>query len=218
MPRPRGWTPYTTKDGAEVPSVTTILGKFRDPGALMWWSWNEGKAGRDFRATRDDAASAGTLAHAMVESDIRGRAWVDPFSVDPDVLAKAKRAYENYLEWKAQTQLRAIASEVRLVSERHRFGGTIDALMIGGKLTLGDLKTSSSVYTEHLIQVAAYSILWEEAYPDQPLTGGYCILRIARDTADFAFHHYGELEGAKRMFLLLREAYDLDRALKARVR
>lgn len=33
-------TPYKTATGNRVPSVTTILGQFKDPGALMYWSWN----------------------------------------------------------------------------------------------------------------------------------------------------------------------------------
>lgn len=210
--------PYVVADGTEVPSVTTILGKFRDPGPLMYWAWAEGKAGRDFRQTRDAAADAGTLAHARVECEIHGRAWTAPPICDPEILDKANRAYENYAEWRRQTQLTPVRSEIRLISEKHRFGGTLDALLIGGRLALGDWKTSSAVYTDHLLQLAAYGLLWAENYPDEPIEGGFHLLRFAKDTADFAHHHFAELAEAARAFLLMRELYDLDKTLRKRVK
>jgi hypothetical protein len=216
MARPVGWVPYKTKDGVECPSVRTILSAFRDPGPLMWWAHNEGKAGRDYRQTRDDASDAGTFAHAMVEADIHGK----PIPTPPDnrVGEKAARAYQNYRAWADRTQLKPIEAEVRLVSEKHRFGGTMDALMIGGKLSIGDLKTSGSVYAEHLSQVAAYKLLFEENFPDRPIEGGYHILRISREEGDFAHHYFDNLDDAAELFLLLRRAFDLTKKLKARVR
>ena len=52
---------YFTKDGKRVPSVTTILGKFKEAGGLMHWSWECGMKGLDYRQVRDAAADAGTL-------------------------------------------------------------------------------------------------------------------------------------------------------------
>jgi hypothetical protein len=217
MPRPKGWLPYRLADGTEVPSVTHILGKFRDPGPLMWWSWNEGKAGRDYRTTRNAAADAGTLAHSMVEADIHGRPFALPADLDPMVQRRAETAFKAYQTWKTQTRLVPADPETRLVSEKYRFGGTIDSMLIGGQRAICDLKTSQSVYTEHLIQVAAYGLLWDETHPDEVLHGGYHILRISRETADFAHYYFGELEEAARSFLLMRELFDLDRRLKLRV-
>jgi hypothetical protein len=218
MARPKNWRPYTTKDGAEVPSTTTITGRFKESGGLLWWSWNEGKQGRDFRDTKDAAADAGTLAHAMVESDIRGKPWTDPLDVDAAVLVKAKQAFQNYQTWRAQTHLTPVETEVRLVSERYRFGGTLDAMLVAGALALGDWKASNSVYVDYLLQLAAYRILWEENFPERPITGGFHLIRFSKETADFAQHHYGELDEAAEMFLCLRRAFDLDRSLKKRVK
>jgi len=218
MPRPKGWQPYRLADGTEVPSVTRVLAKFRDPGPLMWWSWNEGKAGRDYRATRDAAADAGTLAHAMVEADIHGRTLVvSAMVIDPEVLRRAETAFNAYQRWKTQTRLVPADPETRLVSEKYRFGGTIDSMLIGGQRAICDLKTSRSIYTEHLIQVAAYGLLWDETHPQEVLHGGYHILRISRETADFAHYYFGELEEAARSFLLMRDLFDLDERLKLRV-
>ena len=215
MSRPRR---YTLKDGTQIPGVTTIINARRDPGGLMWWSWQEGMCGRDYRETRDAAADSGTLAHAMVEADIRGRAFTAPANVDAAVLERAQQAFDNYQEWRTLSHLEPVEAELSLVSERYRFAGTLDAMLVGGKLGLGDWKSSNAVYADHLIQLAAYGILWAENFPERPIEGGYHLLRVAKDAPDFAHHHFGDLADAARAFLLLRELYDLDKALKARVR
>lgn len=58
-------------DGKRVPSVTTVISRFKESGALMYWCWDQGRQGLDYRQTRDAAADAGTIAHAMVEAFIR---------------------------------------------------------------------------------------------------------------------------------------------------
>lgn len=210
--------PYTLKDGTEVPGVTTILSRFKESGGLMHWAWAEGKAGRDYRATREAAANAGTLAHAMVEASIRGVTYAAPEGTDRATLTRAESAFENYREWARQTNLTPVETEVRLVSEKHRFAGTLDAMLISGRLALGDWKTSDAVYQDYLLQLAAYGLLWMETFPDRPIDGGFHLLRFAKDSADFVHYHFGELEEASEMFLCLRRAYDLDKRLKARVR
>jgi hypothetical protein len=173
-------------------------------------------AGIDYRDARDSAASAGTLAHALVEGDIRG--VPSPQVPLTDEQTKALKAFENYKEWAAQTQLTPVKTETRLISERHKYGGTIDAMLVGGKLSLGDWKTSNAVYPDYLIQLAAYGLLWTENFPDQPIEGGYHLLRFSKDTADFVHYHFGELDEAAEAFLLMRRLYDLDKVLRARVR
>jgi hypothetical protein len=218
MTRPTGWTPYVLADGTAVPSVTTVIGRFKESGGLIHWAWKLGVEGRDYRDVRDSAANSGTIAHAMVESSIRGVEFVPPTDIDDDVLTRAAQAFANYLLWARQSRLEAIDTERRLVSEKHRFGGTLDAMLISGKLSLGDWKTSDSVYQDYLIQLAAYGLLWAENYPDRPIEGGYHLLRFAKDAPDFVHYHFGDLKDAATAFLLMRELFDLDKRLKARVR
>lgn len=210
--------PYTLADGLEVPSVTTIISRFKESGGLVWWAWNEGRCGRDYRETRDAAADSGSLAHAMVEAEIRGLGWSVPVGVDPAVLERARQAFGNYQEWQRQTNLTPVETEMRLVSEKHRFGGTLDAMLVSGRLSLGDWKSSNAVYQDYLIQLAAYGLLWEENFPERPIKGGYHLLRFAKDAPDFVHYHFGDLTDAARAFLLMRELYDIDKALKKRVK
>lgn len=123
---------YRVKDGTRVPSVTTIIGKFKEAGGLMHWAWQLGIAGKDYREVRDEAADAGTLAHALVEQWIRKQ----PLAVNgPDeVVQKACNAFNIFMQWANQSRLEVTETEVALVSEKHRFGGTLDAMLVNGKV------------------------------------------------------------------------------------
>ena len=207
---------YHTADGKRVPSVTTIISKFKESGGLIHWAWDLGIQGIDYRKVRDEAANAGTLAHNMVEAMITGG---DPMaSTGPEEqLTKARNAFRLYEEWAKQSNLRVIETEVQLVSERYRFGGCLDAMFVNERLSLGDWKTSNSVYSDYLYQLAGYAILWEENRPDQPIDGGYHLMRFAKDDPDFAHYHWGDLEEAKEGFLIMRRLYDIKAALDKRV-
>lgn len=208
---------YYLKDGkTKVPSVTTILGRFKESGGLIHWAWKLGMEGKDYREERDSAASAGTMAHEAVEAWIRGNQPV--FEGESSVCDRAKKSFEAFLEWAGQTQLRITHSEIPLVSEKHKFGGTFDALLMGAKRVMGDFKTSNSLYPEYLCQIAAYGILWEENFPDQPIDGGFILLRFDKEYGDFTHRWWGELDAAKDAFLHLRALYEIEKQLKQRIK
>lgn len=223
MARPRGG--YKTIDGEKVPGVTTICGRFKDAGGLIFWAWQQGHDGFDFRETRDAAAEAGTVAHALVEYHITGKSdqeiatLIEEQRIKTEILEKAYQAYQNYLRWEALTKLKVVKTEMSLVSEKHKFGGTFDGIAvveIEGKLALADWKTGG-IYVEALIQTAAYRGLWEELNPDQPITGGFHIVSFSREEGDFTHKYFTELDDGWRQFLLLREAFELDKRLKKRI-
>jgi hypothetical protein len=216
MPTQKGG--YFTADGTRVPSVTTIISRFKDSGGLIHWAWQQGRDGKDYRETRDAAADAGTCAHALVESFIRGTAVVAPTAYGEEVIEKGTRAFENFRRWADQTRLVSDHPETAMVSERHRFGGTLDAVTLEGKRAILDWKSSNALYHDYLMQVAAYGMLWTESHPDDPIVGGYHIVRFSKTDADFEHRFFQDLADAERMFLLLREAYDLDQNLKRRLR
>lgn len=208
-------------DGEKVPGVTTILSRFKESGALMWWAWDQGRQGLDYRASKQAAADAGTLAHDMVEHDIYGQGF-DTNGYDPETVQKASGAYAAYREWKDQTELQIAEAEVPLLSRTYLFGGTLDAIFIKGKLALGDWKTSNGIYADYLLQLAAYEILWKENFPDRPISGGFHLLRFSKqhdpsDPISFSHHYWSQLDVAKEQFLHLLAAYKLDKRVKALV-
>ncbi|MDP2630064.1 MAG: hypothetical protein Q8P56_01525 [Candidatus Uhrbacteria bacterium] len=222
IPIPHPKQGYRLADGTKVSGVTTILGRFKESGALLFWACEQGKAIErgeisNLYDKRDAAAESGTLAHSLVEAHINGL----PLPVIPDsnVGKQALQGYENYVRWQEDNRIEVKKQEMEMVSETYRFGGCPDALGIDsrGNLCIMDWKTSGAIYVDYILQISAYRILWEENHPDQPITGGYHLLRFAKENADFHHHYWNELEEAKEMFVLLVRAYELDRRLKKRV-
>lgn len=206
---------YFLRDGTRVPSVTTILSRFKEAGPLMHWAWNEGKEGRDYRETRDKAADAGTLCHEAVEAWVRGEDF-DWQHESPEVLERARKSFGAFLEWADQTQLTVEHAELPLVSETYRFGGTFDCILVKGKRAMGDWKTSNGVYGEYLAQLAAYGQLWSENYPELPIDGGFHLIRFDKTYGDFSHRYWPELDAGWRYFRALRTAYAETGELKRR--
>jgi len=220
MPHPKGG--YKLKDGTKCPGVTTIISRFKDSGGLLWWAFEQGKLAEQgiissLYDKRDEAADAGTLAHSMVEAYINGQPL--PKLPDTEIGSQAKQGFDNYVNWSENNKIRIIKQEMELVSEVYQFGGCPDAIGVDsrGDMCLLDWKTSNSIFVDFLLQIAAYMILWDEVHPDQPLKGGYHLLRFSKDHADFAYHFYAELDLAKEQFILLCKAYENDKILKKRV-
>lgn len=214
MARPKAG--YRIEDGTRVPGVTTIIGRFKESGGLIHWAWNLGMEGKDYRAERDKAADAGTLAHAMIEAFIQGQ---DPGAVEGEesLLEKARQGYQAFRLWLGQTRIEIKETEMALVSEEHRFGGTPDAVGCtpNGEYVLLDWKTSNRIYADYLIQLAAYQLLWEESHSMLPLKT-FHLLRFGKEFADFHHHSWPReaLEVATEAFLHMRALYDMDKRLK----
>lgn len=216
---------YYSKAGDKLPGVTTICGIAKDSGPLVMWAYKTGReherlvaqgkpAPRHLYDVVDAAANIGTLAHECCEASIKGLPLPE---IPNEVYGPVIMAYGQFQAWQSQTKLKIVATEVSAVSEKYRFGGTLDFICeIDGQLCLGDFKTSNAVYPEMLIQLAAYRELWNEINPEHPITGPSHLLRISKENADFAHHSYGDLSDAWQMFLRLREVYDLQAKLKRR--
>jgi hypothetical protein len=211
---------YRNKLGDRVPGVTTITGRFKDSGALIYWAWNCGREGKDINEEKDRAADAGTCAHEMIDCHLHNKPFPEE-EWDLAIRSKAEHAFMAYLDWCSQVNLSVEAAEISLVSERFQYGGTFDAVMRGGYLRLLDYKTSSGLYPEMLVQVGGgYSLLWEEHFPEKTLEG-IDLLRISKpkapdDPISFEHRHWSAelFPIAQEQFMILRRAYELDKRLK----
>ena len=222
MPHPKGG--YKLQNGTKIPGVTTIIGRFKDSGGLLWWAFEQGKLAErgeidSLYDKRDEAADAGTLAHAFVENHIKKLPKPDLSGCSKKVIQLAKQGFENYLAWATNNKIIIVHQEMELISEKYRFGGCPDGIGIDSqkRLCLIDWKTSNSVYQDYIIQLAAYKHLWEINNPDKPLNGGFHLCRFSKENADFAHHYWSELNDAWKQFKLFRRAYDVDKKLKKRV-
>lgn len=201
------------KDGSKIPGTTTITGLLKDSGALCHWAWKCGMDGVDYRAVRDDAASAGTMAHAAIDARIHKQEfkWLG----DAEIVRRAQLAYKAYVDWESTTRLEIVETEMPLVSEIHKFGGTPDAVgRIGDDYVLCDWK-SGRLYPDHFCQLAAYRLLIHENR-DYRVTR-FLLGRFDKDTGDATIKLVSELpEYAERGFLLCRELYEVKKALTKR--
>lgn len=224
MPTPRAG--YFLKDGTKVPSVTTILSRFKESGGLMQWAFKQGQSGAPhLYAEAEKAAAIGTVVHAMVEEHLKGSSLDESIALgkkmisegeSADALDKVMSAFNAYLAWHKNFDVEPVEQEIQLVSEKHRYGGTPDIIgNVGGKLSLLDVKTSSSVFGDFLLQLGGYALLWDENRK-QKLNGGYHILRFSKENGDFSHHFFPSLDDEKRGFILMRELYDICAKAKKR--
>lgn len=214
--RPKG---YHNAKGDRLPSVTTVLGRFKESGALMQWAFKQGQSGAaSLYEKTQKAADVGSYVHDVVEADILGaeRPSMYPREFTPEQVKQAESAISSWEEWRSKSGLSVIHTELPLVSEIHQFGGTIDAVARDGdKIVLLDWKTSGGVYADYLLQLAAYALLWGEHNSDH--IAGFHLVRFSKEGGDLEHRQWRELDEAREMFLLLRRAYELDLQLKKRV-
>jgi hypothetical protein len=212
---------YKDTDGKRVPSVTTIISRFKESGGLLYWANQAGLDGKTLDEARRPAADAGTMAHLLVEAHIHGQELPELVG-EADVIAKAHAAFNAYLRWTKLTNLEIHHTEVPLVSAVHKFGGCLDAIGVAKAMDTGlaliDWKTSNSIWSDYLYQLAAYALLWNENYPDNPIKAGFHLCRFAKEEGDFAHHYFPSLEEEGKTFIMMRELYTRVKQAEKRVR
>lgn len=165
-------------DGKPIPGVTTLLGKGLPKPAIPYWSartvaeyvirnpeaveqlrtMGEGPAVAALKQIpwqkRDDAAVRGTSVHALADQLIHGAEVQVPEHLTDHV--------EGYAHWLDEFDVTAVLTERPVASRKWWYAGTFDGIVKIGRgswagRTVGlDLKTSSGVYGETALQIAAY--------------------------------------------------------------
>jgi hypothetical protein len=205
---------YYSEDGkTRFPAVTTVAGRFDDKQRLVQAANNVGLEGKTLEEAWYGARGIGHEVHAMGEAYLHGEPVPSPSTLE------ATNGFESFVEWWEAGKFTVLHTELPIVSETMRFGGTIDTILRDskGRLCLGDWKTSSGIFPGYLVQVAAYGLLYEE-WSGEKLEGGYHLARFSKDHGDFEHRHYAELDDAARLFLIYREAYDIDKLVQRRAR
>lgn len=154
-------TQYRLANGERVIGVTTALSVLAKP-ALIPWANKLGLAGIDSAKYVDQTAVIGTLAHKMIECELQNT--VPDFSdYSPNDVKTAENSLASFHLWRKGHNLEVLGSELQLVSEIYRYGGTTDlCCLLDGVKTLVDFKTGSGIYDEHYYQVCAYRQLMVE--------------------------------------------------------
>lgn len=220
---------YRLLDGTRVPGTTTIIGRYKESGALLWWAFGQGKAAErgeinSLYDKRDEAADIGTCVHEMVEAHVGGKPVPDLADWEADKRQAIQSGYDAYMAWERMTRLEITHQEIQLVCPEYRFGGTPDAIgLIEGEPCLLDWKTSKSVYEDMLVQLAAYGHLvlngLQQEHDYKPLgirVKGFHLCKFSKEHGDFSHHYYPDLSEAWEQFKDYRRCYDRSKILKAR--
>lgn len=162
-------------DGAWVPGVTTLIGKGLPKPAIPYWAartvaeWvaDNPDLTEDLKRLggrgpvvaflkeipwqkRDDAAIRGTDVHALAEQLVHGE--------QVDVPEHLAAHVQGYVDWLDKAQPEPLFTECAVGSRTWQYAGTFDLIArIDGRVGLWDVKTSSGVYGEMALQLAAYA-------------------------------------------------------------
>lgn len=174
---------YKLADGTPVPGVSTIKDLLGPVGGLGYWGFMVGKSGEvdNYWGYMAGLASAGTACHVVIEAHLKGET-LDVTDFTGKELAIAYTALEKFKKWAEGKTIRLIYSEKPLVSEEHRYGGTLDLYCeVDGLFTVIDIKSSKEPRLEMLVQAASYRTLVEESGDpvDQIM-----VIALGRDAAD----------------------------------
>jgi hypothetical protein len=148
----------------------------------------------------------------MIEADLKNKEF-DSSKYEKAMLDKAETAYLAWLEWKELVAFKLLESENSLVSEKYRYGGTIDIAAVKKVTAIVDLKTSNAVYADHKIQIAAYGHLWNENHPDNPIQA-YYLLQLSKEDGSFAYHYWPSMPNSWKAFKQLLTLHQLQKKLK----
>jgi hypothetical protein len=172
---------YFLADGTQVSGGSTICKIGEDAGGLIHWAWDLGKKGKDYRKERDNAADVGTIAHFLIECYLNGQvADLDDYATKD--IDRALLCYNKFHDWWESAKLKKVATEVQLVNELYRYGGTIDLIATNeqGEHILIDFKTSKKISEPYWRQAAGYAQLWNYNNLGRTITN-HAIVRIGKE-------------------------------------
>ena len=198
---------YILKD-KKLPSVTTIIGRFKNAIGLIIWSNQLGLKGLNYFDELKKAGDTGTSLHGFGELHILGKEYSLP--EDPTV----RHCFNQFLEWWDNLTCEVIWTEKKYTSKKLNVGGCPDLLVKkDGKYILVDLKTSKAIYSDMVIQMSCYAEIIREN--DGIEIDRAVIVRFPKDNDDTEIRKFSkdELAVGLKQFKILRKAFDLDKDL-----
>jgi len=136
-------------NGRWYPRVTSIVGIKAKPALYRYYAeLGNFKKGEDIK---EKSANEGTLIHETVQAIMVGESPTIEPEIKPSVEAAIKFIEQHNI------QIDPEYIEKRVMSDDHRFAGTVDAVaLIDGKFGVMDIKTSQAIYRDYSLQTSAY--------------------------------------------------------------
>lgn len=156
-------------NGKKVPRVTTICNMINKPGLYFWY----GKHGtKKCKKISTESKEFGSLFHRIAELKMNGQT-VNIKQYEKDM----RGCYYAFNKWRKQREFGHVETEVVLHNQEFQYAGTCDlAATIDDMVGVVDWKTGADMYLEHLLQVSAYMVSFEEMTGVTPEFGGVLIL------------------------------------------
>src|SRR5258708_3396563 len=153
---------YLSSSGEFLPGVTTVLSELNKP-AVIGWANKMGRLGRSIDEGKEYARDVGNLAHYLVECHIKCEKPEFEDTFGTRAINRANVMLAEFISYAKERGATFVASETQLVDTSDQFGGTIDIIADCSSPTpareLWDIKTSSAIWAEQIVQVCAYQIL-----------------------------------------------------------
>lgn len=218
-------------DGKKVRSVTQALSIIAKPALVNWAArmaidhvseqiepgksydeiqlmtiFEEGK--KAHYKKKVDAGNLGSFVHNWVEDYINGKNPTMPTNKG------LREAVERFLEWQKAHNVKFLLSEQQVYSRKYNYTGTLDFIcIIDGKMYIGDLKTSSGIYPEMLIQTAAYRFAREEEYPKEKYAG-QVIVKVGKEDGSLEVAVIRDNKWYAKMFMAFVAALKLSESME----
>lgn len=206
---------YRLKNGCLVAGVTTITGQLAKP-QLVHWAYNLAVDGVKYWEVTNEAKNIGTIAHYLTECKLKDILPDNSRLKDytQNEIDTAKLSYDNFLDWFKTHKIRVLHIEVKLISEKYKYGGTIDFVAeIDDILSLVDIKSGNGIYPEMKMQVSAYKQLYEENY-NKKIEKVYIIHIPHIKDKNFVEYRYDNLSKDFWCFYHLLKYYQLKKDIK----
>lgn len=154
------------------------------------------------------AGEVGTQLHNMAEWFLRKQAGqvVGP---EPPLSAEAAVSFQHFQTWVADIKLQPAFLEQTVWSTKYRYAGTLDVFgRLGKHQVVIDFKTSSALYAEYDLQVAAYVQAIREMKQGTP-THGFLVRFPKKATDTFEVREIPDWRARFKEFLKVRQMFDV---------
>lgn len=216
---------------------TTILDVLAKPALIQWsanmtarflkdrlpeiWKMNQEEwellleeARRAHCKRKEKAGDYGSEVHKGIELLIKKAIKNNNGVIKRGGFVFTNKSIQNFVVWAENNEIKFLDSELHCYSEKYFLGGIVDLVFKkGGKVWIGDIKTSSSgIYPENFAQVAGYEIMLQEMKL-YPKIAGYIILNL-KENGEFLEKRSVSNRDNKKFFLACLEIYRQQERLK----